>query len=75
MDKKGAPHPTRFTDDQLEALQFEATKRGCLVCDVLRSFAESLIEQQERDYRLLARRFYGKENHVNSVHTPIGGTE
>jgi len=49
-------------------LQFEATKRGCLVCDVLRSFAESLIEQQERDYRLLARRFCGKENNVNSVH-------
>jgi hypothetical protein len=68
MDKLGAAHPTRYSDKQWMALEHEALKRGCKVCDVLRAFADSLDEQQEREFRLLALRFSSKENIVNNVH-------
>jgi hypothetical protein len=67
-DKLGAAHPTRYSDKQWVALEHEALKRGCKVCDVLRAFADSLDEQQEREFRLLARRFFINVNNVNSVH-------
>jgi hypothetical protein len=50
------------------ALEHEALKRGCKVCDVLRAFADSLDEQQEREFRLLSLRFSSNVNNVNSVH-------
>jgi hypothetical protein len=67
-EKLGAPHPTRYTDSQWDALLHEAVTRGCQVCDLLREFADSLDERQRRDYRLLNKRFGGNENSVNKVH-------
>lgn len=67
-DKLGAAHPTRYTDAQWQALQYAAMAKGCQVCDLLRAFADSLDEQQRRDYRLLKQRFEGNENNVNNVH-------
>ena len=67
-EKLGASHPTRFTDSQWAALTHAAISKNCLVCDLLRAFADSLDEQQRLEYRLLHERFNRNENNVNSEH-------